>query len=249
MKKLFLFMVGIMLFTLPSQAQLVRSRTFAKKERTGFNRISVGYEAMFFNDVLKTMDGVNMQYIHGFRVTKSPLFIETGVHISYNLYNDWDDNHYFYYTYNQFKEANYKCFKEECVSFSVPLGISYRFQFGEKFSIQPYAGVNFIVRPHNYFRFYREKYITDTDVLETSRMWHYFKICQMGGQIGLGLNISRLYLGVHYDIDFVPISTNMIITRFPYDYSGDYPWEVESQDSKPYRIRSSRLSLNIGINF
>ena len=49
MRKLILMIIGIIAFTLSSEAQLVRSRTFAEKKKTGYNIVSVGYDAMFLD--------------------------------------------------------------------------------------------------------------------------------------------------------------------------------------------------------
>ena len=223
MKKLFLLMVGMMLFTMPLQAQLVRSRTFAEKERKGFNRISAGYEALFFNDEFKTVDGANLQYIHGFRIAKFPLFLETGVHISYYIYPGYLSNH-----------ERTEQFSGDCLSFGAPLGVSYKFQFGDKFSIQPYAGLNIIFNWSPMYNLEHTARVVDTDMGAVE--WHVCRgpgLFQVGGQIGLGLNISRFYIGVQYDIDFLPIVSQ-------------YTFRSSKED---VTVKSSRLSLNIGVNF
>ena len=199
--------IGIIAFTFSSEAQLVRSRTFAEKKKTGYNIVSVGYDAMFLNQVYGTLNGVNLQYLHGFRVTKKiPLFIEIGAEFSYNT-----KEHKYYNEYGE-RYTNYKA-RRNIISGRIPLNVSYKFNIVKNFSIQPYTGLNFRING-----FLGDLYFFQDNTF------------QGGWQIGSGFNISKLYLGLQYGLDFFPIGTLYL-------------------DYREYDINSSRLLVSIGVNF
>lgn len=212
MRKLILMIIGIIAFTSPSEAQLVRSRTFAEKKKTGYNIVSVGYDAMFLDQGYGTLNGANLQYLHGFRVTKKvPLFIEIGAEISYNTKT---------YKYQRYGYGNiYKNLKSKLsiVSGRIPVNISYRFNIVKNFSIQPYTGCNFRINE------FIDRGNVVTGYVDP-------EIIQAGWQIGLGFNVSKLYLGLQYGLDFLPIGSDL--------------YGKEETD-----INSSRLLVSIGVNF
>ena len=216
MRKLILMIIGIIAFTLSSEAQLVRSRTFAEKKKTGYNIVSVGYDAMFLDQGYGTLNGVNLQYLHGFRVTKKvPLFLEIGADISYNTksYKSQYQHEYGgpYYTSK---------FRRNIISGRIPLNVSYKFNIVKNFHIQPYTGLNFRI---NGFVGNGQFYGNNT--------------FQGGWQIGLGFNVSKLYLGLQYGLDFLPIGTD-------YTIGTEHPYHWIERD-----INSSRLLVSIGVNF
>lgn len=207
MRKLILMIIGIIAFTLSSEAQLVRSRTFAEKKKTGYNIVSVGYAAMFLDQGYGTLNGVNLQYLHGFRVTKKvPLFIEIGADISYNTKS------------YKFQEYGIKS-KLSIVSGRIPVNISYRFNIVKNFSIQPYTGC-----------YFRINEFIDRGHVATGHVDP--ETIQAGWQIGLGFNVSKLYLGLQYGFDFLPIGTD---------------WDLFAKEEND--INSSRFLVSIGVNF
>lgn len=249
MKKFLLFLLGITLLAQASEAQLVRSRTFAEKEKTGFNRISVGYDAMFLDHDFGTLNGVNLQYIHGFRIAKVPLFIEVGVDVSYNATDytrEYLSRQYDWYTdqYNGYYLDTYKD-KLNSLSVRIPLNVSYKFNVGDKFSIQPYTGFNFKINPL-FDSYYTRKY-TEWD--EDGYSYYYDgaenKMFQWGWQIGLGFNITKLYVGFQYGLDFLPRAS---VERETYIENYDYnTWTPISYSN--YDLKSSRFLLSVGVNF
>ena len=242
MKKFLLLLLGITIFAQTSEAQLVRSRTYgavAEKEKTGFDRISIGYDAMFLDNDFGTLNGVNLQYIHGFSVAKVPLFIEVGVDASYNVKDYIDealvryDNHIVTY-----KE------KLNCLSVRIPINVSYRFNIGDKFSIQPYTGFNFKINPlfdsysaMKYIEWDEEGYSFYKDSAEN-------KMFQWGWQIGLGFNISKLYVGIQYGLDFLPRASVERASNIV-EYNDDYSPASLSY----YDLKSSRFLFSVGVNF
>lgn len=257
MKKFLLLLLGITFLAQTSEAQLVRSRTFAEKEKTGFNRITVGYDAMFLNHDFGTLNGVNLEYIHGFKIAKVPLFIEIGVGISYNAkdYNDeYIDRERYYYDQEYYYGDYYIDFhnrKLNSLSVRIPINVSYRFNVGEKFSIQPYTGLYFKINP--LFYEYHGCKITE---LDNGRHSYYIddsenKMFQWGWQIGVGLNLSRFYVGLLYGIDFLPRASvkRDLYTRI-FDYIDGRPTTLGTYEShSKYEFKSTRFLLSVGVNF
>lgn len=93
------------------------------------------------------------------------------------------------------------------VRVKVPVSVAYKWACTDVFSLQPYTGINF-------------KGNVGIDDAEDIKKF------QMGWQVGVGFNISKLYLGVEYDLDFMPL----------YDEGG-------------YKINSSDLAVKLGFTF
>ena len=223
MKKIFTLALVALLGIGVSDAQLVKSRTFdsVEKEKKDYNRISVGYDAQFFSgDIEETVtgNGFNVMYNHGFALTSNvPLFLELGVGLGYNngKYTTFENERYKY-------EANLSNFW-----LKVPVNIAYRAKLTDNISLLPYTGINFKIN-------------ATVDAKETehdlrngdkdSESWSFFddemggKRFQMGWQIGVGVNISKLFVGIQYGIDFMPIVKN--------DYD--------------FKINSSNLAVSVG---
>lgn len=223
MKKVFALALVVLLGASVSEAQLVKSRTFGsvEKEKKDYNRISVGYDAQFFTGDIEesiTANGFNVMYNHGFALTSSaPLFLELGFGLGYNSgkHTEKVSDRYKY-------EGGISNFW-----LKVPVNLAYRAKLTDNISLLPYTGINFKIngtldaKDTEYDYYYDEK---DTET------WSFFddemggKRFQMGWQIGVGVNISKLYLGIQYGIDFLPAVKNV------YDY----------------KINSSNLAVNLG---
>lgn len=209
-----------------SDAQLVKSRTFntVEKQKKGYNRISIAYDAEFFTgkalDESITGNGFNFMYNHGFGLSNNiPIFLEVGVGMGYN--NGWKT----YYDDGTWKE------KLGLNNFwiKVPINVSYKVNLTDKISLLPYTGINFKI---NAMADLKEKEYRNGDEYD-SDSWSLFdedmggKRFQMGWQIGLGVNISKLYVGVQYGLDFMPIA----------DY-GD-----------GYKVNTSNLAVSVGLTW
>lgn len=218
-----------------------------------YNRFSLSYdnthlgcndkmEEYFNGEDAMSLNGVGLEYIHGFSVSKTlPMFVETGIKAQFGVGSVSD--------YDKGNEADF-ILKAQQFSFSVPVNFTYRFAVGNAISIAPYLGLNFKIHAMG-----RQKYSVkfddeddqeafddmlewDDDLAELlewrsvfdkkdmgdkDSTWNRF---QMGWQIGVGLNAKAFYLGLQYGTDF--------ISAFKY---------------KKYAINSGNFTLKIGYNF
>lgn len=187
----------------------------------GYNRVSVSYDNVHFgfNTEMKVLsegiesasaNGFGINYTHGFGLGEKPMFIETGLSFvaAFGKTNDVVDVDYYYDDFSTWHE------KLQNMFLSVPVNYVYRFNVGEKFTIAPYAGINFKL---NLIGKMKEHY-EDEDGVEESEWinvyssdeknmgdkdltWNRF---QMGWQVGVGFEYSKVYLGVQYGTDFIP---------------------------------------------
>lgn len=233
MRKLIFLMASLIILAIPSEAQLVRSRTFGEKEKKGYDRITAGYEAMFLNEDMPTLDGINLQYIHGFRVANESLFVEIGVGVTYNTKNvykggishDYMNNSYNIFLYSHKGSIN-------SLSVRIPVNLSYKVNIGDKFSILPYTGVYFKVNPifdmYNYVASYDEQKGSFCLIDKDEN-----KFFQAGWQIGTGFTLSKFYVGIQYGIDFLPKAT---ISKY-----------TEYDKNSRINLKSSQLLVSIGV--
>ena len=159
--------------------------------KRGYNRISLSYECINWmsnyadefgegKDNL-ILNGFGLDYIHGFGLSKTlPMFIETGIKGQIGFGS-------FYY--NGRKQYSQQ------LSFSVPVNYTYKFYVGNRMSIAPYLGISFKVNA------------MIRGCVKSGDWYDYdgMKRFQMGSHIGVGLNWKKLYAGIQYEIDFLPI--------------------------------------------
>lgn len=231
------------------------------KERSDFNRLSLGYDLMYLDQEFGSLKGINLQYMHGFRIAKVPLFVEFGVGVSYNLdnYIQYVSETNFYYINKPSEDfSNRREYKELLNSLSVriPINLSYRIKLNKNFSIQPYTGINFKINPifdyntSTYKTDFYKSYVTNSTLGEKEEhTWYSGKnnIFQVGWQIGLGINISKLYLGIQYGLDFK--SRAKINYEYAEYYYGNYFSDKKNYyESNQYKLKSSQLLISIGLN-
>ena len=183
------------------------------KEYTGYNRVSVGYEANFlggdgsrsFNDKGDkgaTFNGFNVQYIHGFHITNSlPLYIETGARLNTGFLSVDDVD-------------------VTKMSLQIPVNVAYNFDLGSDVTLRPYTGFNLGVNllgkakddgaSLNFF---------DKDDVAKDFRWNRV---QGGWQIGVGADWKNIYLGIEYGIDFnelaKKLSTSTLTVNVGYQF-------------------------------
>lgn len=204
-----------------SDAQLVKSRTYntVEKKKNSYNRISVGYDAQFWSgDYIKaatdgeksslTGNGFNVAYIHGFGLSSSvPVFLETGIGLGFNsgsVKSKYDDD-------------------KATVSnlwVKVPVNVAYKANLTDNIALLPYTGINFRVNGTLSVNPDDDDSVSFFDDDMGGQRF------QMGWQIGVGVNISKLYVGLQYGLDFMPL--------------------VKAPENDKYKINSSNLAVNIG---
>lgn len=191
----------------------------------GYNRFTVGYQAMFLSNStngvagsvdMPTLNGFTADYKHGFGLI-SNLYVETGLGIGYASGSE---------NYGGLVEAKFSTF-----NMKIPVNLAYRINLGIC-SIQPYTGLNLKLN------------LTATEELTvngSTAKESYFgedaygeslggKRFQMGWQIGLGFNFSKIYAGIEYGIDFMPLVN--------YTNSGYYN-----------KVKTSGLNVSVGLSF
>lgn len=205
------------------------------REKKYFNRISFGYNLTFLEPDFKNLNGINLNYIHGFQLGKIPLFIGLGVDVEYNF-----EKYINTYVYS----SEYENKILHSLSVRIPLNLEYRIKLTDKFSIQPLVGLNFKVNPFFYYDHEDYKRYKDYSI----KIWECsdgYVTYQYGWQIGLGFNISKLYIGFQYNKDYKKRETIM--------YDKDIYYYYDSFNSDSYRkyfdLKSSRFTVNLGLNF
>lgn len=213
-----------------------------------YNRISLSYENTGltankqFGDFIEdedhiSMNGFGVQYLHGFSLSrKLPMFIEVGGKLSMVFgSNDGEEV--------EIDDEYMKLqLKTQLMSLSVPVNYSYKFAINDKFAISPYVGLNFklhllgrmknhidaSIDIEDYIEDYEENWVnifSDDDEDGMGDSDYTFNRFQMGWHVGVGFQISKLYLGVQYGTDFIPA----------YSY-------------KKAKVNSGNLAVSVGIN-
>lgn len=221
MKRIILLIASLHFIILPVCASSPWWDTFAEKEKTGYDRLTVGYDALFYSNDYPTLDGVILQYVHGFKIAKIPLFLEIGASAAFNIKYENMNYGYIYGDYIKEKFLN--------LSFKIPVNLSYRVQMGDLISLFPYTGPYLKINPHQE-GFYTPKYINDYNM---SEIQYDVNIFQAGWQFGFGFTISKFNIGVQYGLELNPRAKTRISEYFP----------------KELIIKSSELAVSLGINF
>ena len=202
-----------------------QSKSSAVADTEPYNRISLSYDnthlgandkayECFMGEGAMSLNGVGFEYIHGFSISSSlPMFIESGIKAQFGAgsVSDYDK-----------KEEYEISLKLQQFSFSVPVNYTYKFAIGDQMSIAPFVGINFKVHAmgrvksvltfddddlQDYYEdsdYYDEDWrdiFSKKDMGDKDDVWNRF---QMGWQIGAGLNISALYIGLQYGTDLTP---------------------------------------------
>lgn len=139
-------------------------------------------------DIYEGVGGFSFGYITGLSLTSEyPLFIETGAKLNWN------------HSVEDFGEDEDAKFTH--MSVAIPLNLAYKFTINDRISIQPFAGLNF-----KFNVVATEKYGDDKlNLLSKDDMGSRDdrgKFFQLGGHFGLGVNLTKFYLGWEYEGDF-----------------------------------------------
>lgn len=189
-------------------AALAAIATVVPASAQGYNRIGASYELE--NLSVKHGDNINLNgfgvsYIHGFGLSKSiPLYLETGIKMSMGFYSD------------SYKEYGYEITEDITkMSFSVPVNVAYKVNFGNGMSLQPYAGLNFKINA-----LANAKFTENEDGDEYSETINLLKgddsanVFQLGWHVGVGFNFHSLYAGLGYGTDFIKFADDINSSSF-----------------------------------
>ena len=212
-----------------------------------YNNTHYGFNDAYDNDSNFGLNGVGIDYIHGFSVSENlPLYIETGLNFDFNFSTkNWDKDYDSDSDWIQYKE------KFNNINMQVPVNVAWKFAVSDDFSIAPYLGLNFKVHfvwkqkmqvdasydPEGVKEWNDEQdWISVFDDSEDAMgdkdaTWNRF---QMGWHVGVGFQYKPIYLGVQYGTDFIPA------------YSHKYTYDGESETAK---INTGNLNVTLGYVF
>lgn len=187
MKKL-LTLAIVALMSLGASAQLISSNMLTKQkgEKTGYNRLTFSYNSITYGlEDADAWSGVSLDWTKGISVSSSlPLYIETGVGVTYGWYSDKAEG--------VEVTGNY-------LGAKVPVNVTYKIDCGDSgIKIAPFAGIYFrgnFVCSETYTYNGREKDWDAFDDADASRF-------NVGMNFGAGMEYKKLYLGLSYSKDF-----------------------------------------------
>lgn len=173
-----------------------------------YNRIGASYELETLS--VKHGDNINLNgfginYIHGFGLSKNiPLYLETGLKMSMGFHSD------------SFKEYGYDITEDFTkMSFSVPVNVAYKVNFGNGMSLLPYAGLNFKINALANVKYTEndegDKYSETINLLKGDDSANVF---QLGWNLGVGFNFHSLYAGLGYGTDFIKFADDINSSSF-----------------------------------
>lgn len=172
------------------------------------NRISVGYDAEFMNvkdGPNETFSGFAVQYTHEWKIAQNlPLYFGTGLKLNANFYSDNAEENVPGYGKIKYKESM------TVMSFSVPLNVSYRVGLANGVTLQPYTGFGLKLNAIGKGSIEVGGQKEDINAFDKDDVgdanWKRF---QIGWQIGAGVNVSKVYIGLEYGIDLMSLSSTV----------------------------------------
>lgn len=148
-----------------------------------YNRVFASYSPLTFSYKGKSGDdsfgGFQAGWLGGFNVMHgTPLYLEVGANVQANFYSD-------------------DYVDETLVSLNIPVNVTYRYTFNNtKITLAPYAGL----------RLKGNIIATDNDGKDTESLFdkdymgdNTAKRLQVGYQIGVGITLTKVYLGIGYE--------------------------------------------------
>lgn len=218
MKKLFVMAFAAMI-SLGASAQLISSNTVTHKEGNNYSRLSVSYNALSFDKEVMdgSMSGVSLAWTKGIAISSTtPLFIETGLGVTGAWKSDKEDG----------IEAN-----SSYIGMSVPVNVVYKWNIpNTDFTLAPYAGVYLRGNLYGETEVEESHYGTETTDWFDSLEDGGFEASRFsfGWNVGLGVEYSKLYVGLSYGGDF----NNFI--------------DIEDEDAK---TKINTFSATVGFKF
>lgn len=200
MKKIVLMALAC-LFTVGVYAQQPK-----ENENQGYLRVTASYAGTTFgykNEAVETknLNGVEIGITRGLSLSKKmPLYFELGLGARYSFASDSET------IYDEITETeSVTDYKYSLWTINVPVNVTYKFDAGKGITVAPYAGLHFAFNVAGTVK------VTEGDVTEDL---NYFSPkdmgsnkltpdhIQIGGQIGVGAEWKKMYLGVGYSLDF-----------------------------------------------
>lgn len=222
---------------------------------SGYNLISLSYDATFnissytFLDEVEgvpgnfTLNGMSINYLHGFHLpTSLPMFIETGASLGFNAGSYKNESYDLDFggglpsiNVDSRLTQSYRNFNLE-----VPVFYLYRFQTSRRFSIAPYAGINFKVHLSTMIK---EKWesVGNGDYEEEDYGWHNAYDKDAYGSIW-----KRFQFGMGAGVRIALDNKWTFSTQYIYDLN---PVADLSEDMDKVRVWTSTLKLAIGYKF
>ena len=157
------------------------------------------------------LTGFSLGYVKSFGVSSTaPLFVETGLNLSYVTYSEEEEEDG-YYNYSTEVKLN-------MMSLTAPVNLVYKYALSEEVSILPYAGVylrgNLFGKYKTETSYNDETESTKLDLFDEKDMGKdgVYKRLQLGWQIGVGLHYNNIALGLSYGKDFSEIAKKTKMT-------------------------------------
>lgn len=160
-----------------------------------------------------SFNGLGLEYIHGFGISKLPMYIEVGGKVSFTFNHKSVD-------FNIDDDVTATATQNwNLIRLAIPVSYAYRFKCGDNFAVTPYLGLDFRFnlaaslsekwKMVEYDPDGSEEYESDddpTNLFSKDDMYgHTWNRFQMGWHIGVRAEYSRFSLGLNLGTDFMPI--------------------------------------------
>lgn len=167
---------------------------------------------------LDAINGIEVGYVKSYQITKNmPVFLETGVSLSYVFGEVLDESEEYYDGYDEY-EYKYKL-SYSMFSVIVPVNVGYKLALDEKLSVFPYFGLTFkgnitgtleVDEEHPYYGEESGEY----NVFDDDDMDDPYNRFQIGWQVGASLNYNNLNLGLSYGADIMELGKKLDTNSF-----------------------------------
>lgn len=235
-------MAAIAVGTASAFAQLASDMNLKTFHVVGdYNLFGVSYDnthlsnkyGVFEDDKGAGYNGFGLEYTHGFGLSHSlPMHIELGAKFNLGFYSLSDKDSYGHYDYKY-------TFSSRLMRLSIPVSYAYSIAIGDNMAITPYIGLDFRFNLLANGTSKEEEYLYDDFMDEDKYSWSFFdkeemddetwQRFQMGWHIGVRFAIEKVFLGINYGTDFMPI--------------------YKDPDSSKYNVNSQNLAVTLGIRF
>lgn len=195
MKKILTFIL-VSVFAIGAQAQIVSSHSRSIKTESNYapySRLELSYAPIVpggdNGKIYDTATGIRLGYVYGASIASScPLYLEGGINATYAFGTTKG-----LYVYGKKSNVDMTGF-----NVNIPFNLTYRFNVADNIVIAPYAGlharINIIGKTKGGGK--------TIDIFDKDDVDDTAKRVQIGGQVGVGAEFNRFYLGVGYESQF-----------------------------------------------